>query len=451
MKDFEFATSEQQLLQIASESVAKAQKLGAEEAFARVSENIALGVDVRAARPEAIQFSQHIDFSIKVLVNNQPGTASCNSLAPDDLALATERSLAIARQMQPDEFEGLAEAGLLCADADLRTLELYHPWRPELGELVRLSKEMNEASWEVDERINREKSEGAGATTYEARFAMASSNGLAQAATGSRHAFSCSVIADLEDGMETAYWGDIKRASDDLDDHVEIATKAAKRAVARAGCRPLAGGKFPVIFETGASHSLVRAFLQGISGEKLWRKLSCFADHAGKKVWSDHVTLHERPLLPRGLGSSPYDSEGVRTSDKDIVANGVLSSYLLDSYSARKLALAPTGNAGGTHNLGVDCDTVTLEKLLERLDTGLLVTGLMGGGANLTTGDYSAGASGFWVEGGKIAHPVRDATIASNFPQMLSSVVAGADDYRILGDTRCGSLLIEEMMVAGSA
>lgn len=451
MKDFEFASSEQQLLDVAARAVAAAQGRGAQEAAASVTEKIGLGVDVRRARPEAIHFNQQIEFSIQVLLDNQLGSASCNSLAADDIELATARSIAIARQMQPDEFEGLPEARQICTEADWEALELYHPWRPEIGELVRLSTEMNEASWEVDARVSREKSEGAGVSTVETRLAKAASNGFAQTATGSKHTYACGVIAELADGMETAFWSDTKRAAGDLDDHLEIATKAASRAVARDGARPLAGGSFPVILESGVSHSLVRTFLQGISGEKVWRRLTCFKDQLDKQIWSEHVFLRELPLQPRGLASSPFDAEGVRTAAKDIVANGVLATYLLDCYSARRLKLASTGNAGGVTNLAVEYRTLGLDELLAEMGTGLLVTGLMGGGGNLVTGDYSAGASGFWVEGGKIAHPVRDATIAGTIQEVLANVVAGGDDYRDLGGKRCGSLLIANMAVAGNA
>ena len=446
-----FANSEDDLQQIAADTLKYAKTMGADEVALSCKEGFALDVNVRAGKTEAINFTQTIACDIEVYCGQRKSMASCNSFRKDDLTLALERSIAIARQMNEDDCEGLPDANELATSADLAVdLDSYHPWRPSVEAMVKQAIEMEEASWVVDPRISRTKSEGGSVTTVEGRSVLANSSGFMAATTQSRHSLGCGVIADLDGSMESAGWMDAKVAAADLEGHLDIARKAAERAIARAGIRPITNTKVPVLFEAGVAKSLLGSFLQTLAGSRVYRKLTCFGDHLGQELWAQHVNLYERPFLPRGMNSDHYDGEGVRTSAKNIVTDGVLQTYLLDSYSARKINSRTTGNCGGVHNLRVDYRTLSLEDLLQEMGTGLFVTGIMGGGANTVTGDYSAGAYGFWVVDGTIVHPVKDATIAGSLPAMMRGLVAGGDDWLERGNYKCGSLLVDSMTVAGA-
>ncbi len=444
-----FANNEAQLRQIAEDVLDLAAAKGADGAQVSLGESFGLNVDVRAGFPEQIDFSQQVSLDIVVYIGKRTGAASCSSLVRKDIEQSIERSIVIARQMHEDDCNGLPEVELLNLDNHM-DLDVCHPWRPNVEEAVRIAAETAQASWETDKRINRTKSDGAGVSTSESRIVLANSLGFMAARDISSHMVSCGVIADLDHGMETAHWYDSKIAAPDLQDHLKIGAIAARRAVARAGRRKVSTCKVPVVFETGSAHSLIRTLCSAISGGSVYRKLSYLVDKVGEPVAADHLTVHENPFAQRRFGSTCYDAEGVRTTTRDVIKDGVLTTYLLDSYTARKLKLQSTGHAGGTHNLEVRCREATLEELLGQMERGLFVTDLVGKGGNIVTGDYSAGASGFWIEQGKIAYPVEEATIAGTLPQLLAGIVAGADDARTLGGLSCGSLLVEQLAVGGA-
>ena len=422
MDIYGFTHSEDDLRSVAEDVLARAKKQGADSASVDVDESFSLDVTVRDGKTDNVCFSHGIGLSVSVYVGDRAGHSSGNSLAPADLDRAVSHALAIARMMGDDDCEGLPDRGDLAALPG-PDLDDYGPWRPSVDDMVAMATEMSDAALAVDGRISREKSDGSGVRTGETRGVLANTLGFCHAGTTSRHSVSAGVIADLDGAMETSHWGDSRVHHTDLEGHLDVAAKAARRAVARASPKPAPTAKVPVVYEAGASHSLVRGLLSTLSGDRVYRKLSCHADKVGEMVGAGHLGVMERPFLKRGTRSSVCDDDGVATSDKDIVSEGRLTTHLLGTYSARKLGRRPTGNGGGVTNVKVAYETNTLEGLLKEMGTGLFVTGLMGGGANPVTGDYSAGAQGFWVEGGEIAHPVRDATIAGNLQDMLKGVV----------------------------
>lgn len=450
MEACSFARSEDELMQVAADALALAKEKGADAAAVSLGEDFLLDACVRAGSPERVSFSHGIDFAVKVFLGQKAASSSCNSLSRPDVETAVARAVAIAREMQDDDCEGLPAAAEL-ADPPGPELDVHDPWRPSVDEMVRLATEMAEESCGYDGRVSKEKSEGAGVDTSESRDVIANSLGFMHAQTSSSHGYSCSVVADIDGAMESAGWGISRTHASDLSDHLEVARTAAKRAVDRAGLRPVRTAAMPVLFEAGVSHALVRSLLATLYGGRVFRGLSCFADAVGKQVAAPHLQVRELPLKKRGRRSGICDSEGVAATEKDIVKDGVLQTHLLDCYSARKLKSRSTGNKGGVSNVEVGCRKMTLEGLLGEMGSGLFVTGLMGGGANPVTGDYSAGAYGFMVEGGEIAHPVKDATIAGALQDMLKGIVAGGDDVLLRGGMECGSILVGSMSVAGGA
>lgn len=450
MEACSFAHSEDELKQVAESVVKAARDKGADGSCVALGEDFGLSASVRAGRPESVNFSHGIGVAVTAYVGQKVGSASCNSLARTDIETTVERAVAIARQMQDDDCEGLPDADELATATDL-DLDLHDPWRPSVARMVELSEQMAEASWGHDPRISKEKSEGAEVATSESRDVFANSLGFVHATTSSLHSFACSVVADIDGAMESSAWSVSRTHAKNLGDHMDVAQRAAKRAVDRAGLRPLKTASMPVLYEAGVSHSLVRSLLSGLNGNSVYRGLTCFADKVGEAVCAGHFQVREMPFVRQGERSGIHDGEGVATSEKKIVEDGVLRTHLLDCYSARKLGKKSTGNKGGTGNIDVSYRSMSLEELLKEMGDGLLVTGLMGGGANLVTGDYSAGAYGFRVENGELAYPVKDATIAGKLQDMLSGIVAGGDDRLLRGGMDCGSILVDSMSVAGSA
>ena len=445
---YSFERSEDDLRALAQEIVALAGEAGADAAETSVGESFGLTVGVRGGEMETSEFGQDRDASITVLRNRRSGSASCGSLSMRDIKAAIGRALAIAASSEEDDCAGPAAAEDMAA-APFADLGLHHPWRPDIEQAVRLALECEQASFDADSRISREKSEGAEVSSVEARGAYANSHGFAVASTSSVHALSCSALAHGAQGMETGSWHSSERDWRRLEDAAAIGRRAGERAAARDGARMASTAHVPALFEAGASHSLIGCLLGAASGGNLYRKLSYLRDGIGKKVCAGHVTIREDPFVPAGKRSRVCDAEGVRVRSRDIVEAGVLTGYLLASYSARKLGMKTTGNAGGAHNLSISCRSLSLDELLGEMGEGFLVTELMGRGANLVTGDYSCGAAGFWVEGGKVSHPIREATVAGSLPEMLAGIVAGGDDLLERGGITCGSLLIERIALGG--
>ena len=445
-----FSNSEEKLKEIAEDALRHAKAKGASGASLSISEGFSMSASVRAGRPEQISFNQGIGFGITVYLGKKAGDSSGNSLSKKDIETTVEKAIALGASMQEDECEGLPARDELARPPG-PDLDTYDPWRPTVDEMVKLASEMAETSYSHDKRISREKSEGAGVSATESRGVFANSLGFIHADTSSKHSYACHVVADIDESMESSAWGIARKHKNDMGDHNDVANIAAKRAVDRAGILPMKSGTMPVLYEAGVSHALVKNLLGTLYGSRIYRKLSCHVDDIGKQVAAAHMQIRELPFKKRGMLSDIHDNEGVATQEKDIVKDGILQTHLLDCYSACKLNKKTTGNKGGVGNIDVGYKAMALADLLTEMGDGFFVTGLMGGGANPVTGDYSAGAYGFRIEKGAIAHPVKDATIAGNLKDMLKGVVAGGNDVLLRGGMECGSILVDSMTVGGSA
>ncbi|MBF2735280.1 MAG: metalloprotease PmbA [Betaproteobacteria bacterium AqS2] len=451
MQDSDFSYSGEQLRDIAADALAHAKKAGASDARVVLGETHATEVSCRAGRPENIAVKTAIRFGVQVFVGHKKAGAGCNSLAAEDIERTVAKSVAIAKRMQDDDCNGLPDAEELALDQpDDAELELNHPRDQSIGDMVAQAKEMLEAAVAHDGRISLEQSPGSEVHEGRLRTVTANSRGLMHGGEGTNHGLSVEVLANLKDGMETDGWYDSRADWRDLQGHLDIAREAAARTVARDAPQPVANAKVPVLFDRSTGRRLIGDFIGAIGAGRVHHQVTCFGRHVGEQVFAPHFSMREDPFIPRGARSAYIDDEGVRTRAKDIVKDGVLQTYLFNSYYARKLKAATTGNKGGPTNLRLDYATRSFEELLKEMGTGLLVTGLMGAGANAATGDYSCGASGFWVKDGAIAHPVKDATIAGSLPAMLKGLVAGGDDFLEQGGLSCGALLLDEMAVAGA-
>jgi PmbA protein len=354
--------------------------------------------------------------------------------------------LSIARFTAPDDAAGLADPDRLAKD--IRDLDLWHPWDLPVERAIELAKICEDAGFAVDKkRITN--SEGATVSTQESQFVYANSHGFMGGYPNSRHSVWCSLIAGRNDEMQRDDWYETARDPLDLAAPDSVGRRAGERSVKRVGARKIATMQAPVLFEAPIASSLMGHFVSAVSGGSLYRKSSFLLDSVGKQVFSPLVNITDVPDVPKGLASSPFDEEGVATRTREVVKDGVVQGYFLGSYSARKLGLQTTGNAGGNHNLMLAPTGEDFEALLKKMDKGLLVTELMGQGVNPVTGDYSRGAAGFWVEKGKIAYPVQEITIAGNLKDMFQAIVAAGTDVSRRGSRQCGSILIEKMTIAG--
>jgi PmbA protein len=352
----------------------------------------------------------------------------------------------IAQYSAEDEYVGLPEAHMLARD--IVDLDLYHPWDLDVEQAKALALECESAARSHHPAITN--SEGASLNTHNAFRIMGNSLGFLHGFRGSRHSLSCSVIGEQGDSMQRDDWWTAARLSHELQSAEEVGRIAAERTIRRLNGRSLETRQCPVIFAADVASGLLGHFIGAIRGGNLYRKSSFLLDCLDKQVFPAFVHIHEQPLLPRALGSAPYDDEGVATRARDLVSEGLLRSYVLNTYSARKLGLTTTGNAGGVHNLTLDPGAEDLPGLLKTMDRGLLVTELMGQGVNIVNGDYSRGAAGFWVENGEIQYPVEEITIAGNLRQMFLNIAAVGSDVDLRGNTRTGSILVSEMTVAGN-
>ena len=434
-------------LQQMSESVLQlAKTAGASAAEAEVSLGFGQNVSVRMNETETIEYNRDKGVSVTVYFDQQKGHASTSDLSPQALQDTVAAACNIARYTAQDEFCGLADAALMAKD--IPDLDLHHPWDLTVDQAIKLAQECESVARSVDSRITN--SEGASVSTYEGMFAYANSNGFNGGYASSRHGLSCSVIADDgDDNMQRDYWYTSARAPGDLESAAYVGRLAGERTVKRLNSRRIKTAQVPVMFDASLSSGLISHLISAISGGSLYRKSSFLLDSLGKQVMSPFVTIEEKPHLLRGLASSPFDNEGVATKPRTLVKNGVLQGYMLSSYSARKLGMVSTGNAGGNHNLIVSHSDLDFNAMLETMGTGLLVTELLGHGINMVTGDYSRGAAGFWVENGVIVHAVEEITIAGNLKDMLNQIVAIGNDVLVQGSKQVGSILIENMTVAG--
>ncbi|HXG29843.1 MAG TPA: metalloprotease PmbA [Nevskiales bacterium] len=433
------------LRELAQQTLARARRAGASAAEVTLSEGTALTVNVRKGEIESVEFQRDRDLGITVYFGQRRGHASTSDLSDRAIGEAIERACAIARYTGEDPYAGLADPERIARD--LPDLDLDHPWPLTVDAAVALAREAESIALQFDPRITN--SEGAGVDTRRGISVYANSHGFVGHQLGTQHSLSCAVIAGTGEDMQRDYWYSAARTPAALETAAQVGRRAAERSLARLHPRRLSTRRAPVLFVPELARGLFGSFVGAISGGALYRKASFLLDQAGKPVFAPQVNISQRPHLPRAMGSTAYDQEGVATVDRELVVEGVLQGYVLGSYSARRLGLQSTGNAGGVFNLVVQPGPSDFAGLLREMGTGLVVTELMGQGVNLVTGDYSRGAAGFWVEQGSIAYPVAGITIAGNLRDMFRGVRAIGHDMDTRGNIRSGSVLIESMTIAG--
>ncbi len=444
-----FALADDQLRSAAEQALAIARELGASDAAAEVSESVGLSVSTRKVQVETIEHTRDKGLGITVYVGTRRGNASTSDLAPAAVRQAVEAAYNIARYTAEDPAAGLPDEDTL--EHAPRDLDLFHPWDLEVEQAIEIAQAAERAAFDISPMIVN--SEGANVYTSSGHFVLANTRGFCAGFPFSRHSLSVTPIAQDRRGMQRDDWYSASRRARELAAPQVLGEYAARRALARLSARKLGTRKVPVLFEAPLACGLLGSFVQAASGGSLYRKASFLVDALDQPLFPAHVSIREDPYLPRGISSGAFDEEGVRGEQRDVVAGGVLRGYFLSTYSARKLGMKSTGNAGGAYNLELrsmltqpDDD---FEAMLRKLGTGLLVTELIGHGINYVTGDYSRGASGFWVQGGQIAYPVEEITIAGNLRDMFGRVAAVGADRLVRGGKTSGSVLIDGMTVGG--
>jgi PmbA protein len=436
-----------QLQDVVSFVLEEARRLGASQCEADANVSQGLGVTVRLGEVDTIEYQRDRGLGVTVYFGKRKGSASTADLSRQAVRQTVEKACAIARYTAEDPYAGLIEPEALARD--ILDLDLDHPWALTPEQAIEIARRCEAAGLEVDPRITN--SEGSSLNSSRHMGVYGNSLGFLAGLCGTSHSVSCSLIAQQGDEMQRDYWYTTARDPADLEAPDTIGRTAGQRAVARIGSRKLSTRKAPVAFSPDIARGLIKHFVGAIRGAAQYRKASFLLDAAGKQVFPDFLQIYERPHIPKGLASNPFDDEGGATKDRDLIRDGVLDGYVLGSYSARRLGLKSTGNAGGAHNLIVATPGKALDpqSFLTRMHNGLIVTELMGQGVNAVTGDYSRGASGFWVENGVIAYPVHEITIAGNLKQMYLDIVAVGNDVDVRGTVRTGSVLVGEMTIAG--
>jgi PmbA protein len=436
-----------ELKNIVSESLELARKLGASQAEADVSLQKGLTTTVRLGEVETVEYQRDRGMGITVYFGKRKGSASTADLSARAVEETVEKACDIARYTAEDDCSGLADPEELARD--IPDLDLDHPWDLPPEQAVETARECEAAGRVVDPRITN--SEGASVSSHRGVRVYGNSHGFLEGYPSSSHSVSCVLLAQMGEDMQRDYWYASARDARELESSQSIGRKAGERAVARLGARKIATQKARVLYAPEVARGLVGHFLGAIRGSSQYRKSSFLLGASGQQIFPSFFELRERPHIKKALGSSPFDGEGVATRNRELVKDGVLQGYVLGSYSARKLGLKTTGNAGGTHNLLVESNTggMDLSALMRELGTGLLVTELMGQGVNGVTGDYSRGASGYWIENGVQSYPVHEITIAGNLKDMYRNIAAIGNDVDLRGGVRVGSILISEMTIAG--
>ncbi|HQS99060.1 MAG: metalloprotease PmbA [Hydrogenophilales bacterium 16-64-46] len=446
MSSSQFSYTRDQFAALSQIVIDHAMKNGATAADTEISEGVGQNVSVRKGEIETIEYNKDKGAGVTVYIGQRRGHASTSDLTAAALKSAVDKALTIARYTAEDEAAGLADASRL--EKNPPDLDLYHPWALSVEEAAERARACEAAALAVDKRLTN--SEGAGVSTHTSHFIYANSLGFCDGYASSRHGISVAVIGEDQDAMQRDYWYSSARDGHLLDAPETVGRIAGERTVRRLNGRKLDTRTCPVVFEAQIATGLIGNFVAAVSGGSLYRKSSFLLDSLGKPVFAPHVSIRETPFVRGALGSAPFDSEGVACMERDIVRNGVVEGYFLSSYSARKLGMASTGNAGGSHLLAVSHGDLDLAGLLREMGTGLLVTELLGQGANMVTGDYSRGAAGFWVENGEIQYPVEEITIAGNLADMFKGIAAIGRDVEMRSTRQVGSILIDHMTVAGN-
>ena len=434
------------LREIAALAMDLARKSGASASEAAVSRTAGLDVNIRLGDVETIEHTQDNSLGVTVYFGHSKGAASSTDFRTSAVRETVEAACRIARHTAQDEFSGLADPDRMAVDPP--DLDLFHPWTLGTEEAIALALETETAARDHDPRITN--SDGASVSRHDGDYVYGNSHGFLEGYSSSRNSLSCVVIAEDSSGMQRDYWYSSARDPASLEPAAQIGLTAARRALRRLGARKLDTRNAPVLYEADIARGVIGHFVSAVRGANLYRKASFLVDRLGERVMAEHLRIHEQPHLRGALASAAFDGEGVATTPRDLITDGVLQGYVLDSYSARKLGVSTTGNAGSVHNLTVDSGPKSFETLVAEMGTGLLVTELMGMGINIVTGDYSRGAAGFWVEGGEIAYPVEEITIAGNLADMFVGIREVGADVDARGAVRTGSLLIDEMTIAGN-
>jgi PmbA protein len=438
--------TQEDLESIIERALDEARARGASQAEAAVSQDTGLSVGVRLGEVETLEHQRDRSMGITVYFGHRKGSASTADFSPDAVRATVAKACSIARFTAEDACSGLADATLMArSPADL---DLSHPWALSADRAIEIAKSCESAALAFDPRINN--SEGASLGTHQGLHVYGNTHGFVGGYPTTSHTLSCVVLAGSGEDMQRDYWYSSARDWRELEHAQAIGRESARRTIARLDPRKLSTRRAPVLIVPDVARGLIGHFVAAIRGSSQYRQSSFLLNAVGQQVFPGGFSISERPHIAKGMGSAPFDDEGVVTRDRELVADGILTGYILSSYSARKLGLATTGNAGGSHNLIV-APTIQggMEAMLSRLGTGLLVTELMGQGVNMVTGDYSRGAAGFWVENGVVQYPVAEITIAGNLRDMLKDIAAVGDDIDVRGGTRVGSVLLKEMTIAG--
>ena len=431
---------------IIERALAEARSRGASQAEAAVSQDTGLSIGVRLGEVETLEHQRDRSMGITVYFGQRKGSASTADFSPDAVRATVAKACSIARFTAEDACSGLADAVLMAKTPP--DLDLAFPWSVSADRAIEIAKACEAAALAYDSRINN--SEGASVSTHQGLHVYGNTHGFVGGYPTTSHSVSCVVLAGTGEDMQRDYWYSSSRDWRELESAEAIGRESARRTIARMDPKKLSTRRAPALFVPEVSRGLIGHFTAAIRGSSQYRESSFLLKSAGEKLFPAGFSISERPHIPKAMGSAPFDDEGVATRDRELVADGVLTGYILSSYSARKLGLETTGNAGGAHNLIVGSNTGGgLAAMMKRLGTGLMVTELMGQGVNMVTGDYSRGAAGFWVENGEIQYSVAEITIAGNLRHMFANIAAVGDDVDTRGGIRAGSILLEEMTIAG--
>lgn len=440
-----FDKEQQELLDLGAIVLKEAKTQGATAAELSLSIDEGLSVKVRNEEVDTVEHSRDKGLGVTVYFGQRKGSASSSDFGPEALKQTVRAATSIAKYTSEDEYSGLADANLMAST--LPDLDLSHPWHIEAAEAIEMGCAMESAAKQADTRISKTGAVNIG--RHQGVSVYCNSHGFFGVQRGTHHSLSCSMIAGEGAAMQRGSWYSLSRSPEMLDSYIAVGELAAKRAVARLGAKSIATGHYPVLFSPEMTRGLLSSFISSISGSALYRKSTFMLDKLGEQVFSENIRLSEQPLLAKALGSSSFDRDGLSRKPKDIVKDGVLQSYILSVYSARKLNMMPTANAGGVRNLTLHPGDLDEDALLKTMGRGFYVTEMMGQGARLTTGDYSRGAAGFWVEDGEVVHAVQEVTIAGNLAEMFKNIVEVGSNMDVRGNIRTPSILIGNMMVAG--
>lgn len=417
---------------------------GASQVEIGATKSTGLSVSVRHQEIETLEYNRDNGLGITLYRGKQKGVATTSDLSRAELKKSIDAALNIAKYTQADECSGLADKELMAAEP--KELDLDYPMRLDVEALTAIAQQCEQSGLDYDKAINN--SDSSSFNSHRNLRYYANSHGFSAAVASTRHSLSCVLLAQSEANKQRDHWYSISRDPDELESAKLVGEKAASRTIARLNTRTIKTQKAKVMFQADVAKSLLGHFISAISGTSLYRKSSFLLDSLDNQIFPDFVTMQEKPWLKKGFASSWFDNEGIATREQNLVENGILKSYLLGSYSARKLGLMPTGHGGGVHNLFLNHQGLNFEQMLATMDRGLLVTELMGQGVNMITGDYSRGASGFWVEQGKIQHFVQEITIAGNLKEMYANLIAIGNDCDHRSSLSTGSWLLDEMTIA---